>query len=58
MNKFNETEWLEFRAKYPELRFWQALRAYMEVGYIFLGERDREMPERDTLQDTFYIEDK
>jgi len=52
MKTFNEQEWLEYRAKYPELRFWQALRGYMEVGYICAGELPNE------LKDTFYIKDK
>jgi len=52
MKKFNEKEWLEYRAKYPELRFWQALRAYMEVGYIWLSVEDAD------LIDTFYIKDE
>ena len=56
--KFNETEWLKYRADHPELRYWQALRNYMGVGYIFLAESDNEMPERQTLQDTFYIQDR
>jgi len=52
MKRFNEKEWLEYRAKYPELRFWQALRAYMEVGYICAGDK------LTLLQDTFYIKDE
>lgn len=48
---FNEKEWLQFRAEHPELRFWQALRAYMKTGYICIGDKLTE------LQDTFYIED-
>ena len=57
MKTFNEKDWLEFRAKYPELRYWQALRAYMEVDFIFLGNKDRENPDRQQLKDTFYIND-
>ena len=51
MTTFNEKEWLEFRAKHPELRYWQALRAYMGVAYIWHEVEDGE------LQDTFYIKD-
>ena len=52
MNTFNEEEWLEYRAKYPELRYWQSLRAYMDVNKIFTE------VEENQLQDTFYIKDK
>jgi hypothetical protein len=52
MKTFNEQEWLEYRAKWPELRFWQALRGYMEVGYICKGDK------LGLLEDTFYIKDK
>ena len=52
MNTFNEKEWLEYRAKYPELRYWQALRAYMGVGYIYMVNN-----EEGDLVDTFYIKD-
>lgn len=57
MKTFNEKDWLEFRSSHPELRYWQALRAYMGVDYIFLGENDKENPDRQRLQDTFYIND-
>ena len=52
MKTFNEKDWLEYRAAHQELRFWQALRAYMEVGYIWM-----EVEEGDLI-DTFYIKDK
>lgn len=58
MKTFNEQEWLRYRVENPEMRFWQALRNYMDVGYIFLGESDNEIPERQMLKDTFYIKDK
>ena len=58
MKTFNEEEWLRYRAENPEMRFWQALRNYMDVGYILLGESDNEIPERQMLRDTFYIQDK
>ena len=57
MKSFNEQEWMKYRAENPSLRYWQALRNYMGVGYIFLAESDNELPERQTLQDTFYIGD-
>lgn len=57
MKNFNEKEWLEYREQHKDLRYWQALRNYMEVEYLFLGESDNEMPERQTLIDTFYIGD-
>jgi len=49
---FNEKDWLEYRAAHPELRYWQALRAYMEIGYIWMS------VEEGGLIDTFYIKDK
>ena len=52
IKKFNEEEWLEFRNDNPELRFWQSLRAYMEVGYICAGDK------LTLLEDTFYIKDE
>jgi len=52
MKTFNEKDWLEYRAAHQELRYWQALRAYMEVGYIWLS------VEEGDLIDTFYIKDK
>lgn len=55
MKKFNEQDFLKYRAEHPEMRFWQALRNYMNVGYIFIGENDNEIPERQVLKDTFYI---
>lgn len=58
MKAFNEQDWLKYRAAHPELRYWQALRNYMGVAYIFLAESDNEIPERQTLKDTFYIGDK
>lgn len=54
---FNEQEWMKYRAEHPKMRYWQALRNYMGVAYIFLAESDNEIPERQTLQDTFYIGD-
>lgn len=57
MKTFNEKDWLEFRSSHPELRYWQALRAYTEVDFIFLGEKDSENPDRQVLKDTFYITD-
>jgi len=52
MKKFNEEEFTEFRKRHRELRFWQALRAYMEVGYVWLSVEEAD------LIDTFYIKDK
>lgn len=41
---------------HPELRFWQALRAWAGRGYIFTAD---EMPEdMSKLTDTFYFENK
>lgn len=57
MKNFNEQDWLKYRAEHPEQRYWQALRNYMGVAYIFLAESDNELPERQTLKDTFYTGD-
>jgi hypothetical protein len=56
--QFSEKEFNKYREKNPTERFWQALRNYMNVGYIFLGESDNEIPERQVLKDTFYINDE
>jgi hypothetical protein len=56
--QFNEKEFNKYRKEHLEERFWQALRNYMGVGYIFLGESDNEIPERQVLKDTFYIKDE
>ena len=51
MKTFNEEAWLKFRADHPELRYWQALRQFCEVAYIWHEVEEGE------LVDTFYIED-
>ena len=52
MKTFNEKDWMEYRAAHPEQRYWQALRAYMEIGYIWMS------VEEGDLIDTFYIKNK
>lgn len=52
MKKFNEREWLKYRAEHPEMRFWQALRNYMDVANVYLTENDE-----GDLFDTFYLGD-
>ena len=55
MEIFNEAEWNEFRAAHPELRFWQAMRAYLYVERIVIEYRD----DGDiTREDTFYWQDE
>lgn len=54
MYLFNETEWGKFRAKHPELRFWQALRAYLHVDRIEVVYGEEEEMVR---EDTFYWQD-
>lgn len=54
MYLFNETEFNEFRTAHPELRYFQALRAFLhvdriEVVYADDGDLSRE--------DTFYWQD-
>lgn len=51
MKTFNEAEWLKFRAEHPTMRFWQALRAYQEVDYIFTRNDGGD------FEDTFYVVD-
>jgi len=57
MTHFNEQDWLAYREANKSLRYWQALRNYMGVGYILLADTDNEIPDRETLTDTFYIGD-
>ena len=52
MKTFNEQEWLRYRAENLEMRFWQALRNYMDVSKIWTEEEENQ------LRDTFYIKDK
>lgn len=55
MNLFNEAEWNKFRAEHPELRFWQAMAAYLYVSRILVEYHgDQEM----TYEDTFYWQDE
>lgn len=37
----------------PELRFWQALRSFWHVSFIYFSETYKEL---EGLQDSFYIE--
>lgn len=55
MDIFNEQEWNEFRAAHPELRFWQALRAFVYVDKIVVEYREDEEVIR---EDTFYWQDE
>lgn len=51
---FNEEAFAEFRAKHPELRYWQALRAFLGVDRIEVVYNE----EGDiTREDTFYWHD-
>lgn len=55
MEIFNEEEWNKFRLEHPELRFWQAMRAYLYVERIVIEYRD----DGDiTREDTFYWQDE
>lgn len=42
MNTFNESEWNEFRTAHPELRFWQAMTAYLYVSRILIEYKEDE----------------
>lgn len=55
MNIFNEDEWTEFRAAHPELRFWQAMAAYLYVSRILIEYRE---DEEVIYEDTFYWHDE
>lgn len=61
MKDFNEKDWIYFRALHPELRYFQALRAYMEVDFILVADFDKDAPDiakpYTNLKDTFYIGD-
>lgn len=54
MNVFNEKEWNEFRTTHPELRFWQAMSAYLYVSRILIEYRE---DEEVIYEDTFYWKD-
>lgn len=54
MEIFNEVEWNQFRKDHPELRFWQAMAAYLYVGRILIEYRD---DEEVVYEDTFYWQD-
>lgn len=58
-NKALSDEFRVFCAAHPELRFWQALRAWSGLGFILKADgRTLEMDIWDGLQDTFYWEGK
>lgn len=42
-----------FCSKYPQLRFWQALRAWAGVSFVYTSDK---LQNDASLQDTFYIE--
>ena len=50
--QFNEKEFNKYRKEHPEEGFWQALRNYMGVAFIWLE------VEENQLRDTFYIKDE
>jgi cytoplasmic iron level regulating protein YaaA (DUF328/UPF0246 family) len=50
--QFNEKEFNKYRKEHPEERWWQALRNYMGVAFIWLE------VEENQLRDTFYIQDE
>ena len=50
--RFNEKEFNKYRKEHPEERWWQALRNYMGVAFIWLE------VEENQLRDTFYIQDE
>lgn len=46
-----------FYAKNPNLRFWQALRAWTKAEYIFIQKYNPEVDD-ETLEDTYYFKNK
>ena len=50
--QFNEKEFNKYREENKEMRFFQALRNYMQVNKIWIEEEENQ------LRDTFYIKDK
>ena len=59
METFNEKKWNEYRAAHPEMRYWQALRNFCEVNFIWVQEKGGfDENKTNLLLDTFYIEDE
>lgn len=59
MNKNEKVlaEFMAYCAEHPELRFWQALRAFADVRFILIAEsHDISTDEYNKIQDTFYFE--
>lgn len=50
-------EFSAYCAKYPELRFWQALRNWAGVGYVYFS-NDTPGNSAPRLVDTFFFENK
>ena len=51
---FNEDAFIEFRNRHPQLRFWQAMKEFLEVDRIEVVHREDESMER---EDTYYWHD-
>lgn len=47
-------EFFEYCKANPDMRFWQALRNWAEVPFIYFGEGGLKEP----IKDTFYLENK
>ena len=54
MALFNEKDWQEFRDAHPELRYWQAMAAYLYVDKILVKYGEEE---EIVYEDTFYWQD-
>lgn len=50
--KYLAFKFLIFCFENPDLRFWQALRTFLKVGYIYTS---KEYTNCDKIKDTFYI---
>ncbi len=57
--QFSEKEFNKYREEHPSERFWQALRNYCKVNYIWYQEKGGfEENKTELLVDTFYIKDE
>lgn len=60
MNKNQEqlVDFMQFVADHPELRFWQAIRAFTNVPFVLVAAgQDHETGTFTGVRDTFYFED-
>ena len=51
-------DFVQYCVANPDMRFWQALRAWAEASHIFIGELDPNTFKPTNLRDTYYREGK